>query len=303
MSSSARSSAAPDADDDLRVARTPPHTLNHNDSARRSLRAGLPRAHNSRTTRGSRGNTTRSRASAQYGSRLPARDRRQRSTTHSRASAQHGRRLSANSKIPSRHRRPGRADRCGLQRHRLARDAAHILRSANLPLPLASLASSPFLPAQRPNRAEQDGNATPAEIKRPSWTPPGIAFPFIWLTISCLRAASSTLIWRSTGRYLFSLPLLALVLHLCVGDTWNCVTNVERRMGTSALGVIAVLASVYTAVGVYYKTRPLAGLLLAPSACWISIATVLTWRIWQLNGCDPLLRKRATARRRRCGCR
>ena len=146
-----------------------------------------------------------------------------------------------------------------------------------------------FLPAQRPNRAEQDGNATPAEIKRPSWTPPGIAFPFIWLTISCLRAASSTVIWRSTGRYLFSLPLLALVLHLCVGDTWNCVTNVERRMGTSALGVIAVLASVYTAVGVYYKTRPLAGLLLAPSACWISIATVLTWRIWQLNGCDPLL--------------
>jgi len=149
-----------------------------------------------------------------------------------------------------------------------------------------------FLPAQRPNRAEQDGNATPSEIKRPSWTPPGIAFPFIWITISCLRAASSTLIWRSTGRHLFTPPLLTLILHLCVGDAWNCVTNVERRMGTSALGVIGVLASVYFAVGVYYKTRPLAGLLLAPSACWISIASILTWRIWQMNGREPLLPQR-----------
>lgn len=63
-----------------------------------------------------------------------------------------------------------------------------------------------LLPASRPKRAEQDGNATPKEVKRPSWTPPGIAFPFIWLTISCLRAASSTLVWSSTGRMLSAPP-------------------------------------------------------------------------------------------------
>ena len=81
------------------------------------------------------------------------------------------------------------------------------------------------------------------------------------------------------------------MLHLCVGDTWNCVTNVERRQGTSALGVIAVLASVYTVVGAYYRTMPLAGYLLAPSAGWISIASVLTWTIWDMNGRQPLLPK------------
>ena len=120
-------------------------------------------------------------------------------------------------------------------------------------------------------------------MKRPSWTPPGFAFPIIWITISLLRAASSTLVWRACGRTLFSAPLLALVLHLCVGDTWNCVTNIEQRLGVSAAGVLAVLASVYTAVAVYYKTTPLAGLLLAPSACWITIASVLTWTIWSMN--------------------
>lgn len=157
-----------------------------------------------------------------------------------------------------------------------------------------------LLPASRPPRGgfenEEEGKPkapVPKEVKRPSWTPPGIAFPFIWLTISCLRAASSTLIWRACGRSLFSGPLLVLVLHLCVGDTWNCVTNVEKRLGTSALGVLAVLASVYTAVAVYYRTVPLAGMLLAPSACWITIASVLTWTIWSMNEPnEPLLPKK-----------
>ena len=139
-----------------------------------------------------------------------------------------------------------------------------------------------FLPAKRPNRT-QGGEPTPANIKRPSWTPPGIAFPIIWITISVLRAASSFLIWRATGRALFSAPLLALVAHLCVGDTWNCVTNVERRLGTSAVGVLLVWASVVNAVAKYYAVLPKAGLILLPSACWISVATILTWTIWKIN--------------------
>jgi benzodiazapine receptor len=146
-----------------------------------------------------------------------------------------------------------------------------------------------ILPAQRPNRQKQEGKANPTDVKTPSWTPPGIAFPFIWLTISCLRAASSTVIWRASGCALFSPPLLVLVLHLCIGDTWNCITNIERRKGTAALGVLAVLASVYAAVYTYGRTVTLAGALLAPSAVWISIASVLTWTIWSMNGKEPLL--------------
>jgi tryptophan-rich sensory protein len=158
-----------------------------------------------------------------------------------------------------------------------------------------------FIPASRPPRGGFENPDDPSklkmpvpkEIKRPSWTPPGIAFPFIWITISLLRAASSTIVWRACGGKLFSAPLLVLVLHLCVGDTWNCVNNIEKRLGTSAVGVLAVLASVYAAVAVYWSTVPLAGMLLAPSALWISIASVLTWTIWKINEPrEPLLPKK-----------
>ena len=88
-------------------------------------------------------------------------------------------------------------------------------------------------------------------------------------------------------------PLLVLVAHLCIGDTWNCITNIEQRLGFSALTVLIVLASVYSAVAVYFTTLPLAGYLLAPSAVWISIATVLSWTIWRMNEPnEPLLPKK-----------
>ena len=81
-----------------------------------------------------------------------------------------------------------------------------------------------------------------------------------------------------------------MALHLSVGDTWNCVTNVEQRKGVSALGVLVVWASVVAAVKAYFDVIPLAGYVLAPSACWISIASVLTWTIWAINEPrEPLL--------------
>lgn len=134
----------------------------------------------------------------------------------------------------------------------------------------------------RPNREAMDGQATPSEIRRPSWTPPGIAFPFIWLTITGLRGVSSAMVYGQTDA-LCSAPLLAMVLHLCIGDTWNTITNVEKRLGVSAVGCAAVWASAWNAIAAYYRALPLAGQVLAPSGLWISVATVLTFAIWRIN--------------------
>ena len=60
-----------------------------------------------------------------------------------------------------------------------------------------------LLPANRPPRGgfTVDGKRvpTPADTIRPWWTPPGIAFPFIWLTITALRAVSSMLVFKACG--------------------------------------------------------------------------------------------------------
>jgi translocator protein len=166
-----------------------------------------------------------------------------------------------------------------------------VAAARTLPLPLVgvlfcflSLRSrvASVLDNSRPNREAMKGKATPTDVKRPSWTPPGIAFPVIWLSITALRAVSSALVYKQTGA-LFSGPLLAMVLHLSVGDTWNTITNIEKRLGVSAVGCVVVWASVMNVIYRYVAVQPIAGRILAPSGVWISIATVLCWEIWRIN--------------------
>ena len=168
-------------------------------------------------------------------------------------------------------------------------DALAARAQATLPSPVVglmfaflSLRSRVFslLDNSRPNREEQGGGATPMDIKRPAWTPPGIAFPFIWLTITGLRAVSSAMVYDGA---LARAPLLLMALHLAVGDVWNTITNIERRLGVSAAGCVLVWASVVGVVLQYSRVSKAAGLILAPSAVWISIACVLTATIWRMN--------------------
>jgi len=126
--------------------------------------------------------------------------------------------------------------------------------------------------------------------KRPSWTPPPYAFPIIWSSIGVLRTVSSVIVWEACGRSLLASPLLALLLHLCIGDTWNNINNVEKEAGLAVSGVCVVLASVFSATVAYYRASPAAGLILLPSCVWIGIATCLVYSIWRINGAkEPLL--------------
>jgi tryptophan-rich sensory protein len=74
-----------------------------------------------------------------------------------------------------------------------------------------------------------------------------------------------------------------LILHLCIGDMWNAINNVEGRLGFSALTVVAVLTSVINATNKYYGSLPLAGYLLGGTCVWLTIATGLIWNTWWIN--------------------
>jgi benzodiazapine receptor len=145
-----------------------------------------------------------------------------------------------------------------------------------------ALRSRTFSPlnAARPKTADEK-NAI-AERKRPSWMPPPLAFPIIWSSIALLRAFSSVAVFTTVGT-LNHPAIFAMLAHLAIGDTWNNINNVEKRLGTAVVGVGCVLLSVYNLVFQYFKVSQTAGALIAPSAVWISIATVLVWTIWKIN--------------------
>ena len=127
------------------------------------------------------------------------------------------------------------------------------------------------------------------EIVRPKWAPPPLAFPIVWMTIAVLRVISSLLVWQEMEQKFLVLPLIIFVIHLALGDTWNTIFTVERRLGAAVPVVILGpwLSSLIVTV-IYWQINPIAGIILAPSCIWLTVAAILVFSIWQLNGMEPL---------------
>ena len=126
-------------------------------------------------------------------------------------------------------------------------------------------------------------------IERPSWAPPPLAFPIVWMTIAVLRVISSYLIWSANNHNFLTLPLILFVIHLALGDTWNTVFTVEGRLGFAVpVVIIGPLMSAFVVTFIYWQSLPLAGEILFPSCIWLTIASVLVYGIWKLNGKEPM---------------
>jgi tryptophan-rich sensory protein len=169
------------------------------------------------------------------------------------------------------------------------------LTASQLPFPLlafvfyaTSLKSRVFNPLnnQRPDRSKAiDGKGSVGFRDRvmPKWTPPGFIFPIMWLLIiGPIRAFSSASVIQTTGTF-FSMPTMAFILHLTVGDIWNTINNTEKRYGAAVMGVLAVVASAANAANQYYTVKPLAGKLLGATCVWLVTAAALITDTWRLN--------------------
>ena len=120
--------------------------------------------------------------------------------------------------------------------------------------------------------------------KMPSWTPPGFIFPIVWLLlIGPLRAATSSMVYYAAGGSYCNVAILSLMMHLSIGDIWNTINNVERRYGTSVLGIVCVYVSAAFAAFQYSQVLPLAGKLLSLKLIWLTIASSLIIQTWRLN--------------------
>ncbi|MBE9103862.1 tryptophan-rich sensory protein [Nostoc cf. edaphicum LEGE 07299] len=127
------------------------------------------------------------------------------------------------------------------------------------------------------------------QVIRPRWSPPPLVFPIVWMIIAVLRVISSVLVWQQMNHQFLVLPLILFVVHLALGDTWNTIFTVERRLGAAVpVVILGPWLSALVVTAIYWQTNPIAGMTLSFSCVWLTVAAVLVFRIWQLNGSEPL---------------
>ncbi|KAG7343996.1 TspO/MBR family protein [Nitzschia inconspicua] len=161
--------------------------------------------------------------------------------------------------------------------------------SFNLKTSIFSLLPNKKLKSQKMTQGDWEYN----KRKKPSWTPPGFVFALMWpLFVFGLRATTAAMVLAKTGKFA-CLPIMVLMSHLSVGNLWNTVNNIERRLGPSVILLYALALTKAATAFAFYQVNPLAGKLLALTMIWLSAAAALETQTWRINP-DPDTGKKET---------
>ncbi|HYJ57291.1 MAG TPA: TspO/MBR family protein [Mycobacterium sp.] len=120
-------------------------------------------------------------------------------------------------------------------------------------------------------------------LEQPGWAPPSWVFGPAWTLLYALMAVAAWLVWRTgpspeTRRaltfYGIQLVLNAAWTPLFFGLGWRGVAFAELSMLVVMLVATVVL---------FWRRRPVAGVLLVPYLGWSTFALCLNFAVWQLN--------------------
>lgn len=119
-------------------------------------------------------------------------------------------------------------------------------------------------------------------LAKPSWIPPDWAFPTAWFTLWFLQAIAVALLIASEreGR---EIALGFLAAQFIVAVAWQAIVFGPGRLVLAAWWLVATLVLVVIAVITAWRVERLAGLLIAPTIVWMSIATTLGFSLLRLN--------------------
>ncbi len=119
-------------------------------------------------------------------------------------------------------------------------------------------------------------------LVKPSWMPPDWVFPTAWFTLWTLQVIAVGLLIGSdrAGR---NIALALVAAQFVTALAWQSVVFGPGRLALSAIWLVLVLLLVVAATVAAWRVSTVAGVLLAPTIVWMSVATALGFSLWRLN--------------------
>lgn len=121
-------------------------------------------------------------------------------------------------------------------------------------------------------------------IARPSWNPPNWVFPVVWPVLYVLIAVSGWLVWQARDRGCVRSAFIIYGLQLILNAAWMWIFFELHALHLATMEIALLAATIAVNVVLFWRIRPLAGILLLPYLAWVAFAAVLTATIWRLNG-------------------
>ena len=122
-----------------------------------------------------------------------------------------------------------------------------------------------------------------AQLRKPSWTPPGYLFGPVWSFLYLSMGVAAWLVWKRGGYVGAPVALTLFLTQLVFNGLWSWLFFGLQRPDL-AFADIAILCSLILATTLaFWRQSAPAGMLMIPYLVWVSFASALNLSIWRMN--------------------
>ena len=121
------------------------------------------------------------------------------------------------------------------------------------------------------------------ELRKPSWTPPDIAFPIAWGILYLLMAIAAWRIYMADDSAWRTASLVVYVLQLFANAAWSWLFFGRKQITAALADIVVLLGLITIAIALFSQVSTLAAWLMVPYWLWVALALALNATIWRLN--------------------
>lgn len=121
------------------------------------------------------------------------------------------------------------------------------------------------------------------QLVRPEWAPPSSIFGPVWTILYILMGIAAWLVWRVGGFRAARSALVLFLVQLALNALWSWLFFAWQRGGLAFADILLLWMLIVATIVLFWRVRPLAGVLLVPYLLWVTFASALNYAIWRLN--------------------
>jgi len=112
------------------------------------------------------------------------------------------------------------------------------------------------------------------KLKKPSFNPPNWIFAPVWTILYILMGIAAYYLWGS-------IAIIPFIIQLVLNFFWSYIFFFKKKVFTAFIEIIFLWIAILVTIILSWNT--LAAYLLIPYLLWVSFATLLNYKIYELN--------------------